>query len=80
MHSRSGFPTKYGLHTHLSLAGSQLAPTPQTTPSQRRLQRPLMQILGPAHGTSGEHTSGEHCPPGNGLPMNPSIHLQVGPS
>jgi hypothetical protein len=39
-----------------------------------------MHTLGSAHGISGEQTSGTHCPPGKGLPMKPSMHLQVGPS
>lgn len=49
---------KYGLHMHLFVAGSQDAPTPQTTPSHRRLHLPLMHTLGSAQGTSGEQISG----------------------
>jgi hypothetical protein len=76
---RSGLPTKNGSQTHLLVFLSQVAPTPQTTPSQRSLQRPPIHTLGPTQGLLGEHTSGTQVPPGNGLPMNPSTQAQVGP-
>lgn len=77
---KSGLPIKNGSHIHLFVFLSQVAPTPQTIPSHLSLQRPPIQMLGSTHGLAAEQTSGTHCPPGNGLPMKPSIHLQVGPA
>lgn len=70
---------KNGSQTHLFVFLSQVAPTPQTTPSQRSLQRPPMHTLGSTHGLLDEQTSGTHRPPGNGLPIKPSTQAQVGP-
>lgn len=79
MQIRSGLPMKNGSQTHLFVFLSQVAPTPQTTPSQRSLQRPPMHTLGSTHGLLDEQMSGTHSPPGNGLPIKPSTQAQVGP-
>lgn len=70
---------KKSSHTHFDEVLSQCAPTPQTTPSHLSLHLPLIHICGGTHGFVSEHTSVTHCPPGNGFPIKPSRHLQVGP-
>lgn len=80
MQRRSGLPTKSGRQTHWLVFGSHVAPTPQTTPSQRSLHRPPIQTLGAAQGLLAEQISGAHRPPGNGLPRKPSAHLHVTPA
>lgn len=79
MQISSGLPTKYGSQMHFPLAASQVAPMPQITPSHLCLQRPLMQTCGSAHGLLVEHWSVVQAPPGNGFPISPGGHLQVGP-
>jgi hypothetical protein len=76
---RSGLPMKKGSQTHLFVFLSQVAPTPQITPSQRSLHRPPIQTLGSTHGLLEEQMSGTQSPPGNVLPIKPSTHAQVGP-
>jgi hypothetical protein len=76
---RSGLPMKKGSQTHLFVFLSQVAPTPQITPSQRSLHLPPIHTLGSMHGLLDEQMSGTHSPPGNGLPMKPSTQAQVGP-
>lgn len=79
MQSKSGFPMKKALHTHLPLFSSHEAPTPHTTPSQRCLQRPATHINGSSHGIPGPQVSLLQAPPGNGFPTIPSGQTQVGP-
>lgn len=79
MHSKSGFPTKNALQTHLPLSSLQEAPTPQITPSQRCLQRPATHIKGFSQGMPGPQVSLLQAPPGNGFPTIPSGQTQVGP-
>lgn len=76
---RSGLPMKNGSQTHIFVFLSQVAPTPQITPSQRSLHRPPIQTLGSTHGLLEEQMSGTQTPPGNGLPIKPSTQAHVGP-
>lgn len=51
----SALPVKGGIQTHLPLDASHVAPIPQTTVSQRCLQRPLIQTCGSAHDFEAPH-------------------------